>query len=103
MAGLGEMLGSEPLLSVNAVGMSGGIAVIDTFFLYPALPSAARGEDMACSSRAFGVTAGGPCGVLKVDLTEVVGVEDFPKSMLTYSAEVDNGAEKLRGRFAGLS
>lgn len=97
------MLGSEPLLSIKGVVMSVGISAIFPFDRYPALPSAARGEDVPCSCRALGATAGGPCGVLNVDLTGVRGVEDFPKSMLTYSAEVDNGAEKLRGRLAGLS
>ena len=103
MADLAEMLGSEPLLSINGVAASVGIAAIFTFVLYPALPSAARGEDVPRSCRALGATAGEPCGVLNVDLRGVRGVEDFPKSMLTYSAEVDNGAEKLRGRLAGLS
>lgn len=100
------MLGSEPFLSLNAVGASVVIAVIFTFALYLALTSAAGGEDLLCSWRPLGAPAGGSCGALNVDLTGIRGLwldEEFPKSMLTYSAAVDNGAEKLRGRLAGLS
>ena len=97
------MLGSEPMLSIKGAGPSVGSAAIFPFSLYPVLPSAASGEDVPCSWRAFGATAKGPCGLMNLDRTGVKGIEVFPKSILTYSAEVDNGAEKLRGRLAGLS